>query len=353
MPMSKLTIDAHAHILEMETVEELRKALPKVRFSLEPVNEESAHLYVSDVHQFPFPRGAWDMEVRLRHMRQFGFDRQIVAVCPQTLLYDLDPQVTLAASQIQNDALGRLVQRDGERFDALATVPMQAPELAARELERAMRERGLLGVMIGSNINGKNLDDPNLEPFWATAEALRAVILVHPVKIAGADRQKSYYLKNTIGNPLDTTIAAGSLIYGGVLDRHPDLRVVLSHGGGFLPYQLGRFRHAWQVREEGKLHLKVSPEASIRRFYYDTILHDARPLRYLVETVGAEHVMLGSDYPFDMGQYDCVSVTRETGLAEDQLNRLTTGTIELLLTEARQAVGHRPSSARVEEASGV
>ncbi|MCJ8521433.1 amidohydrolase family protein [Pseudorhizobium tarimense] len=342
-----MTIDAHAHILEMETVEELKTALPGVRFSLEPVDEDSAHLYVSDVHQFPFPRGAWDMEVRLEHMRQFGFDRQIVAVCPQTLLYDLDSRVTLTASQIQNDALGRLVSRDGARFDALATAPMQSPELAARELERAMRERGLVGAMIGSNINGKNLDDPSLEPFWQVAEALRAIILVHPVKTAGADRQKSYYLKNTIGNPLDTTIAAGSLIYGGVMERHPDLRVVLSHGGGFLPYQLGRFRHAWQVREEGKLHLKVSPEDSINRFYYDTILHDARPLRYLVDTVGAEHVMLGSDYPFDMGQYDCVAVTRQTGLGQIQLDRLMKGTIEQLLVDARQAV-QRPSLAPVQ-----
>lgn len=334
--MSSTVTDCHAHILEMDTVLALKKALPSTRFELNPVDEESAHLYVSDVHQFPFPRGAWDMEKRSADMTASGFDRQVVAVCPQTLLYDQDPQLTLAAAQIQNAALGQLVQRDS-RFDALATVPMQEGDLAAQELKRAMREDGLVGVMIGSHINGVNLDHPTFEPFWEAAEKLRSIILVHPVKPAGADRQKNYYLKNSIGNPLDTTIAAACLVYGGVMERYPDLRVVLSHGGGFVPYQIGRFRHAWQVREEGKVNLKSTPDASFARFYYDSILHDPRPLRYLVDMAGADRVALGSDYPFDMGQYDMLNVIRDANFGVPAEQALVSGTIDRLISDARAA----------------
>lgn len=339
--MSNPVVDCHAHILEIETVTALQKALSNTRFELIPVDEESAHLHVSEVHQFPFPRGAWDMEKRTADLKASGFDRQLVAVCPQTLLYDQDPQLTLTAAQIQNEALGRLIARD-DRFDALATVPMQAGGLAAEELERAMRNYGLVGAMIGSNIEGVNLDDPQFEPFWASAAALRAIILVHPVKPVGAHRQKGYYLKNSIGNPLETTIAAASLVFGGVLERYPDLRVILSHGGGFVPYQLGRFRHAWEVREEGKVHLKSSPEASFARFYYDSILHDPRPLKYLVDTVGADHVALGSDYPFDMGQYDMLDVIRNAGFTPSVEQALTAETINRLIAEAKDASQAQP-----------
>ena len=167
-----------------------------------------------------------------------------------------------------------------------------------------MRKLALKGAQIGSNVNGRNLDDPALEPVWAQAAALGAFILIHPVGVAGAERLKSYYLANLIGNPVDTTIAAASLVFGGVMERFPSLKICLSHGGGFVPYQADRWVHGWQVRGEPKVNLKISPQASLRRFYYDTIIHAPEPLAFLVETVGADRVMLGSDFPFDMGSSD-------------------------------------------------
>jgi aminocarboxymuconate-semialdehyde decarboxylase len=161
--------------------------------------------------------------------------------------------------------------------------------------------------MIGTHVRGRNLDDPALEPFWSTAARLGAFIFIHPHGGAGAERLGSYYLKNLVGLPFETTIAGASLVFGGVLERHPDLKICLSHGGGFLPYQAGRFRHGFDVRPEAKVALKGSPEASIARLHYDTILHAKPTLEFLIASAGADHVLLGSDYPFDMGNPDCVA----------------------------------------------
>ena len=180
-----------------------------------------------------------------------------------------------------------------------------------------MNELGLRGMMIGSNVRGRNFDDPALEPVWAAAAELGAFIFIHPTTTAAADRLKDYYLRNFIGNPLDTTIAAACLLFAGVLERHPDIKIFLSHGGGFLPYQEARFVHGWGEREESKKSLKVSPAASLGRFLYDTILHARKPLEFLIGSAGADRVLLGSDYPYDMGQYDSVDLISSLSIGED------------------------------------
>ncbi len=185
---------------------------------------------------------------------------------------------------------------------------MQDPQRAADELKRAMGALGLRGAQIGSNVNGKNLDDPSLEPVWAMANELKAFILVHPHgEILPGDRLKSYYMRNFVGLPFETTMAGAALVFGGVIERHPDIAFCLCHGGGFVPYQAGRFVHAFNVRAEPKTRLKGPPEASLARLHYDTIVHSSRALEFLIATVGPEHVLLGSDYPFDMGELDCVA----------------------------------------------
>ena len=329
--MQAPVIDAHAHVLSEETIRILQREVPKLAPKLTPIDADSAILETPEVVQNPFPRGAWDLERRLEDMRRCGFDRQVVAVCPQTLLYGAEAEAALAVAQIQNDQIAAMCDAAPDLFDGLATVPMQAPEMAAAELARAMRHARIRGVMIGSNIKGRNLDDPALEPLWETAETLGAFILVHPVHVAGIDRQRDYYLKNIIGNPLDTTIAAACLVFGGVLERWPRLKICLSHGGGFVPYQIGRFLHGWRVRDEGKKRLRGSPQESLDRLLYDSILHAAEPLRFLVETAGAGRVVLGSDYPFDMGQYDMVSVVRGLGLSAADEAAVLSGSAARLL----------------------
>jgi aminocarboxymuconate-semialdehyde decarboxylase len=242
-------------------------------------------------------------------------DVQVLSVCPQTFLYGQPPALATGFARIQNEQLAKLVKSRPDRFLAIATLPMQAPRQAADELRHAVTALGLRGAQIGSNVGGKNLDDPELEPVWATAAELDAFILVHPISVAGADRLSSYYLTNLIGNPLDTTIAAACLAFSGVLERYPSLKFCLAHGGGFLPYQAGRFEHGWHVREEPKKRLPKPPTDSLKRFYFDSILHSKDALEFLVGSAGADRVLLGSDYPFDMGMPDGVLQVRSLPIA--------------------------------------
>ena len=329
------TFDIHAHILEKETVAALNKALPDVEVSLKPIDDESAVLSVAGVPYKPFPRGGWDVERRLADMAKYGFDKQLLAVSPQTVLYDHAPEVALTASRIQNDAIAGRVAAMPEKFLGLATVPLQAPAMAAAELERAMKGGGIVGAMLGTNIEGKNLDWEELDVFWAKAEELGAVLLLHPLKVAGIDRQRVYYLQNFIGNPLDTTIAAACLVFGGVLERFPRLKILLSHGGGFTPYQQARWIHGWAERAEAKVRLKGEPGPSIDRLLFDTILHDVAPLQFLVDLVGAERVMLGTDYPFDMGQYDLIEVIDNLRITAAERETILSGAAERLMPGAK------------------
>jgi aminocarboxymuconate-semialdehyde decarboxylase len=309
-------IDCHAHILTEPMMAAMRKEAPAIGPTLSDLDAEGATLRVGDVVQKPFPRGGWDLERRFADLDAAGVGAQVVSVCPQTLLYDIEPSLALALAQVQNEAIAALVRQYPDRLMGLAHVPLQAPEQAAAELRRAMRDLGLLGMQIGSHCEGVNLDDPAFEPLWAEAEALSAFIMIHPQKPAGGKRTEANYFKNLIGNPLETTLAGGSLVFGGVMERYPKLRIMLVHGGGYIPYQFGRFNHGWEVRPEPKKRLPVSPEASVRRFYFDTLTHSVPALRYLVGEFGVDHVLFGTDYPFDMGRFDGWKQVRELGLSE-------------------------------------
>jgi len=259
---------------------------------------------------------------------------QVLSATPQTYLYNQDASLGATTAAIQNDQIAKLVKQNPQRFMGIATLPMQAPEKAADELKRAMTKLNLRGTMFASNIIGKNLDDPSFEPVWATAEELGAFIFIHPNNVAGADRMKSYYLNNLIGNPLDTTIGAACLYFGGVLDRHPKLTIVLAHGGGFTPYQAARWEHGWHVRPEPKKNIAKQPVNIAKRFYYDTILHSAPVLEFMIEHVGADRVMLGSDYPYDMGMMDCVKHVRGLNISDADKATILSTRAQALLEKA-------------------
>ncbi len=250
---------------------------------------------------------------------------------PHTLAYDVDPALAQTFAAIQNEQIAAQVRANPARFAGLATLPMQSPEAAAKELRRAVRELGLGGAMIGSHLGERNLDDPAFEPIWQVADELGALIFVHPHDAALGPRTKAYYLSNLIGNPVNTTIAAASLVFGGVFQRHPGLKVLLAHGGGFAPYQAGRFIHGWQVRQEPKVSLKVSPEQDLDRFWYDTLTHSLPTLKSLIEWSGANKVLLGTDFPFDMGEFDCADRVKALKLARDDEATVLGGCAESLL----------------------
>jgi aminocarboxymuconate-semialdehyde decarboxylase len=310
------TIDTHTHVLADEAIKRLQKEIPSLGLKLTPLDADNSVIEVAGVPYKPFPKGGHDIARRLADMDQALVDMHVLSATPQTWLYGQEASVGVALSAIQNDDMARLVKERPDRFSAIATLPMQAPQKAADELRRAMTKLGMHGAMIGSNINGKNLDDPSFEPLWATAAELDAFMVIHPGNVAGADRLRAYYLGNLIGNPLDTTIAAACLIFGGVLERHPKLNFVMVHGGGFIPYQGMRWVHGWDVRPEPKVHLKHSPEKYLDRFLYDTILHSKKTLEMLIAMVGADRIFLGSDYPYDMGMLDCVRHVKSLSISE-------------------------------------
>jgi aminocarboxymuconate-semialdehyde decarboxylase len=337
--MKPRAIDVHTHVLTEETIGLLQKEAPSIGLKLTPIDAESATLDVAGTPYRPFPRGGFDVERRLADMAAADVDMQVLSATPQTYLYGQDAALAVQCAVIQNDQIAKLVAAHPDKFLGIATLPMQAPEKAAEELRRAMTKLGLRGAMIGSNVMGKNLDDPSFEPLWATAAELGAFLFIHPVTVAGADRLKSYYLVNLIGNPLDTTIAAAALVFGGVFDRHPALKVCLAHGGGFVPYQGGRWAHGWEVRPEPKKSLPHSPAPALDKFIYDTILHSKTSLEFLVQSVGASRVLLGSDYPYDMGMLDCVRHVRS--LAIDEKARAT-----ILSEEAMRLLGEPATASR-------
>jgi aminocarboxymuconate-semialdehyde decarboxylase len=338
--MNPQTIDVHAHILTEDTIRLLQRESPKVAPKLSDIDEQFGTLDVAGNAYRHFPRGGWDLDRRFQDMTASKVDMQVLSVCPQTFLYSQPPALAAAFARIQNEQLAKLVKAHPGRFQAIATVPMQAPRLAADELRHAMSALGLRGVQIGSNIAGKNLDDPELEPVWATAAELGAFMLIHPINVAGIDRLKSYYLNNLIGNPLDTTIAAACLVFSGVLERYPSLKICLAHGGGFVPYQAGRFLHGWQVRAEPKVKLPKPPTDSLQRFYFDTIVHSKEVLEFLVRNAGADRVLLGSDYPFDMGMPDGVLQVRSLSIPPTDRTSILGGLAQTMLG----ASADRPSS---------
>lgn len=328
------TIDSHTHILTEEAMRLLAKESPKVAPVLKNLDARGGTLEIDGkVVQHPIPREIWDVGLRLRDMDANDVDVQVLSPTVFTFFYGQDPALALACAAIQNEEIAAVVKRKPDRFIGLGSVPLQAPELAANELRRSMTALGLRGAMIGTNVNGRNLDDPALEPFWAAAEELGAFLFVHPHGGIFGERLGSYYMKNFVGLPFDTTIAGASLVFGGVLERYPRLKISLSHGGGYVPYQAGRFQHAYDVRPEAKLHLPNGPAASLGRLYYDTILHSKPALEFLISSAGADRVLLGSDYPFDMGNLDCVARVRTLSIEPAARDLILGGYARTLLGE--------------------
>jgi aminocarboxymuconate-semialdehyde decarboxylase len=294
-------IDAHTHILTEAMIATIAKEVPSCAPRLTRVSDDAAMLEILDVKQNPFPRAAWDLERRFADMASQRIDMHVVCNIPHTFLYEADAGAAATVAEIQNQAIGALCRQYPDRFMGLATAALQDPGTAAATIERAVGQHGLRGLHIGSNIRGGNLDDPTLDAVWEVAHRHALFVLVHPHKVVAAQRMHSYYLTNLIGNPLETTIAAASLIFGGVIERYPAINFCLSHAGGFVPFQAGRFRHGWRVRKEPSIRLKGDPAESLERLLYDSITHAPGPLRFLLDEVGPQRIVFGTDYPFDMG----------------------------------------------------
>ena len=261
-----------------------------------------------------------------------GVDRVLLCPWVPLLYYDAEPEDGLTRARIQNEALAGLVREHPERIAALGALPLQDPELAAGELRELMGAGVLKGVEVAASVRGVFLGDDRFEPFWEAAEATGALVFIHPTT-RGFDSPafQDYYLWNTVANPLETATTAAHMVVAGVMERHPTLRVLLAHGGGALLAVRGRMRHAHGFQPQARSRLGESPDDSLRRFYFDTLTHDEALLRALIDYVGTDHVLLGSDYPFDMGDARHVETVRALGLDPDVEARILSGNAEELL----------------------
>lgn len=326
------SIDLHCHFIPPALVDRLRNDGGAHNITVEERDGKQSVNFAGRDATKSFPKGMLDLEDRLRWMDSAGVDVQVLSSWMDFSAYILDPEDGAWLARTQNELTAEAIAQRPDRFQAMAAVPLQAVDVAVEELRYAQGELGMRGVEIATSVVNAELDDPSLEPFWSAAEELGTLILVHPYASLGAERLTRYFLSNIVSNPAEETTAAAYLIYGGVLERHPGLRICLTHGGGFLPYQIGRGDRGYEALP-GKTAANLSrpPSEFLRSFYYDTVVHDPDALRFLVERVGAERVVLGSDYPFPMGDPDPVGTVTRAGLPPEVTAAILGGTLAGLL----------------------
>ncbi len=243
------------------------------------------------------------VEQRLRDMDKMGVDVQALSCSPFQFKYSLDPELGRKAARAINENLAAIAEKHPSRFVALANVPLQAPDLAAEELAYCVKRLGFRGVEIGTNVAGQEISRGR-DRFWAAVQELDVMVFLHPNGFTGGERLSDHYFINVIGNPLDSTVAIGYLVFDGVLERFPKLKIVSAHGGGYISHYPARMDHAWAARGDTRTALKRRPRESLARLYFDTIVFDREQLRHLVNLWGADHIVVGTDYPYDMGWYD-------------------------------------------------
>lgn len=247
----------------------------------------------------------WDAGRRLAECDRHGIDVQVLSTVPAMFAYQAKPEDGWDWSRRLNDDLVGVVASKPSRLIGLGTIPMQSPRHAVLELERCVRQLAFPGVQIGTNVNGTNLDSPDFFPVFEAAEALGVAVFVHPWEMCGRERMTKYWTPWLVGMPAETSLAICSMIFGGVLERFPRLRVAFAHGGGAFPATIGRIDHGFQVRPDlCAVDNDVSPREYLRRIYYDSLVHDPLMLRYMVELVGADRIALGTDYPFPLGELE-------------------------------------------------
>jgi aminocarboxymuconate-semialdehyde decarboxylase len=258
---------------------------------------------------------SWDPERRIEDMSRLGIDRQVLSPPPVMFCYWAEARAGQAFARMQNESVAAIVARHPQRFLGMATVPLQDPSVAIEELRHARERLDLRAVEIGTCPAGRDFDDPALFPFFAACRDLGMAVFVHPAEpLVGQERLTKWYFPLIVGNPLETAVAISKLIFGGVLERLPDLRICFAHGGGAFPFTLGRLDHGWSVRPEGPEAIPKPPREYAQRLHFDSLTHSAANLRFLVAEFGADRVAMGSDYPFDMGSPDPVSAVGEAGL---------------------------------------
>jgi aminocarboxymuconate-semialdehyde decarboxylase len=323
-------IDMHAHYVPPKALSVLeRDASPYGLQLIEAAGGGRCVHFTYGLTLRPFFSRLLDLEERWQVMAQEGVDRQILSVWADLFGYGMPAAEGARWHRLLNESLCEVVQQHPQRLSALASVPLQDAERAARELEYGIRQCGAVGGVIAASVDGTNLGEASLDEFWAVATELHVPLFLHPTQPVPATRTRQHGMQQVIQYIYDTTATVGSLIFSGVLDRFPELTLILSHGGGFFPYQIGRFDRIYRNLEAPTVPSQA-PSAYRRRFFYDTILHDAAALRYLRDRVGSDRLLLGTDYPFPVDEPAPVHLLEQAGCTGDELAQVGGGTAHRL-----------------------
>ena len=327
-----MNIDCHAHYVPPAVLERLRKDGPSFGVEVGEDTPQGPRLRLGQGRPLarPILAPATDLPKRRETLRESRVDRQVLSAWMDIVGYSLPVDEAVRWSRMLNESMGEALASDDGLFRGTATVPLQDGSRAAEELEFAVTECGLIGAMIGSNIDGANLDDPSLDPFWKAAERLEVPLIIHPLNPLGIERLGSYFLTHIVGLLADTTVGVACLYFGGVLDRFPDLKIILCHGGGFLPYQFGRMTRGREIQPEIRKATALMGRDVLRWFYYDTIVFEPDVLEFLVAEAGADHVLLGSDCPFGIGDPNPTEIVEKLRLDRADRDRILGGNAERL-----------------------
>ena len=332
------TVDVHAHAVFPEVfalIGDDPAAIAHQQREAESFGAESTEINLHVIQQIG--RRLTDLDARLQAMDEMSVDVQVVSPSPVHYHEWAEREGAAQLAAAVNDGIARLVGAAPHRLLGLGVVPLRYPMDAVRELRRAVSDLGLVGVEISTNAAEIELGDPELEEFWCAAEALGAIVFIHPWGCSLGTRLDQYYLANTVGQPVETAVALSHLIFSGTLDRHPDLTIIAAHGGGYLPTYIGRSDHAWRVRPDAR-RCAAPPSEYLHRLYFDSLVYDPEALRHLVGKVGSDQVLLGSDYPFDMGVTDPVVRLAAAELPARAVAQIRGETISELLMRATPAV---------------
>lgn len=320
-----LKIDIHTHILPEHLPNFKEKYGYGGFISLDHHKPCCARMMVDDKFFREVEANCWDPAVRVKECDHHHINVQVLSTIPVMFSYWAKPQDCLDVSMFLNDHIAGIVNAYPKRFVGLGTIPLQAPDLAIKELERCMK-MGMRGVQIGSHVNDWNLNAPELFPVFQAAEELGAAIFVHPWEMMGSDKMSKYWLPWLVGMPAETSLAICSMIFGGIFERLPRLKVAFAHGGGSFPSTIGRIEHGFNVRPDlVAVDNKVNPREYLNKFYLDTLVHDPAMLDYLVNLMGANQLALGTDYPFPLGELQPGKLIDSMPYSDEIKSRLHSG----------------------------
>jgi len=293
-----MNYDLHNHVIPQTVVDAISR--DPERFGTRIEEKGGKRYFDSHGRMTPLLPAFYDVEAKIEWMDREGLDVAAISVGPPIYFYGLKPEAGLEAARLANDGIAQMVAKYPGRLRGMAHLPMQDPDAAVTELERAVKEYRFKAVELGTSIEGKPLSDPKFRKVLKTIEQLGLFVFAHPYQCLAQGWMDDYYLRNFIGFPLDTTMMVAHLMFSGALDDLKKLKILLAHGGGYVPYQIGRFAHGHKVRPEPKVNNPSPPRELFKRFYFDMLTHDPQAARHLINMVGAERVVIGTDHPFDM-----------------------------------------------------